>query len=343
MRLFLPCLFVLISPSVFAQWIRLENDSTRFADHINMHISDPNFGGVSGIEYVQERNKWYLITDGDGHGRPTYLFEIEGSEKDSFPRWDNAAAVTVGQVLGLTQAEAIRFDKKNFWVCTEQGIPRTDNQVIFEEGSIARLSENASSVETPLFQYTSTLDNRGYESLALAGQDTIATVSEWPMTGDGRYVRLKQMNCNNGPCQTLAEYAYELDINSCVGNGVALNGSEGNGISEILYIDNGRYLVLERCFDGQRISARLYETRISPENTNVAGTGFEALEKAGPFRPLPKQEVFNFNSIAGLKIDNLEGMTWGPDRKSIVLVSDNNYQKNTARQKTQWLVLKVVN
>lgn len=328
--------------NALAQSLELEYDAGRSRAQVGVADAAGTFGGVSGMEYVPQTNKWYFITDGDAPGRQSYLFEMTGSGADQLPQWTAADQAKRTALNGVTQAEAIRFDGKQFWICTEEEAgPEVKADSIFEKGYIGKLSEARSSVEKPLFEYTSALNNRGYEALALAGKDTVCAISEWPFVHDGRYARLTLMTCPDGGCKTIAEYAYELDINSCVREGSVVDGSVGNGISEMLYIGNGRFLMLERCFDRKSASAKLYETRITRQATNIHGQEFQYLGQSGPFRPLPKQEVFNFSLVKGLKTDNVEAMTWGPGRKTLLVMSDDNY-KSPVKQKTQWIVLKVI-
>lgn len=63
--------------------------------------------------------------------------------------------------------------------------------------------------------------------------------------------------------------------------------------------------------------------------------GVDALYDGGSpiaFTPMSKSELFVFENLVGLeldKIDNIEGMTFGPDlpdgRKTLVVVSDDNF------------------
>ena len=58
-----------------------------------------------------------------------------------------------------------------------------------------------------------------------------------------------------------------------------------------------------------------------------------------PFTPVDQHELFAFDDL-GIPIDNLEGMTFGPDlpdgRRTLVVVSDNNFSPG---QFTQLVVL----
>lgn len=111
-----------------------------------------------------------------------------------------------------------------------------------------------------------------------------------------------------------------------------------NGLAEIVALDNyGHLLGLERSFaTGQRgDDLRLYFI-----NTNGATDVSDLPSLAGQrYTPVEKTLLLDFNDL-GIYIDNLEGMTLGPDlldgQKSLLLVSDNNFAQT---QVTQFLAL----
>lgn len=142
----------------------------------------------------------------------------------------------------------------------------------------------------------------------------------------------------------VAEYVYE------VGPWAEPSGIFGvNGIVEVLPIDNaGTMLVMERSFSvggvlggGTGNAVALYEVS-AVGATDVLG--IDALYDGGSpiaLNPVTKDLRFAFDSL-GIPIDNIEGMTFGPDlpdgRRTLVIVSDNNF---SAGQFTQFIVLAV--
>jgi hypothetical protein len=99
-----------------------------------------------------------------------------------------------------------------------------------------------------------------------------------------------------------------------------------NGVSEVLMIDEARMLVLERAYaSGVGNSLRLYEI------DTRAGSDTLALERLTPenHRPAPKQLVADFAALGLSRLDNTEGLCWGPDlpdgRRLLVAVSDDNF------------------
>lgn len=111
-------------------------------------------------------------------------------------------------------------------------------------------------------------------------------------------------------------------------------GYTDNGVSEILMLDAERMLVLERAYSmGVGNSLRLYEidTRAGSDTLAVPRLA------AGEFRPVTKRLVADFAHLGLSRLDNTEGMCWGPrlpnGHRSLVVVSDDNF---SARQVTQF-------
>jgi hypothetical protein len=111
-------------------------------------------------------------------------------------------------------------------------------------------------------------------------------------------------------------------------------GYTDNGVSEILMLDADRMLVLERAYSmGVGNSLRLYEI------DTRAGSDTLALSRlaAGEYRPVRKRLVADFAHLGLSRLDNTEGMCWGPrlpnGHRSLVVVSDDNF---SARQVTQF-------
>ncbi len=142
----------------------------------------------------------------------------------------------------------------------------------------------------------------------------------------------------------VAEYVYEVDpwAEPSTIFGV-------NGVVEVLPIDNaGTMLVMERSFSVRGTLGGGTGNVVIINEISTAGAtntlGVEALFEDGEpvgVQPVSQRLVFAFDDL-GVPIDNIEGMTWGPTlpdgRRSLVIVSDNNFNAN---QFTQFVVLAV--
>lgn len=139
----------------------------------------------------------------------------------------------------------------------------------------------------------------------------------------------------------LAQYAYMLDaIRFAPGGRYA-----DNGLSEILAVDDRRLLALERSgvqgSDGVfKFHIRLYEMDVS-QASDIGR--IPSLETATDVTPAAKRLVLDFDTLGIDKVDNLEGVAWGPKlangHDSLVFISDNNFQPS---QVTQVLVFEVL-
>jgi len=133
----------------------------------------------------------------------------------------------------------------------------------------------------------------------------------------------------------LGQFAYPVDpIPGRPGGGKAAD----NGVSEVLALDERRLLVLERAAIQDDAGAFRNDIRL-----------YEAdLEGAGDVAPLPslkdaayvsmsKRLVANLGALMnGARIDNIEGMSWGPrlanGNRTLIFVSDDNFNKTQVTQ-----------
>ncbi|MWA05708.1 esterase-like activity of phytase family protein [Actinomadura sp. LD22] len=183
--------------------------------------------------------------------------------------------------------------------------------------------------------------NLGMEALAIAPH-TIAGMVEGPRYEDGppptvRQGAVTRLTVWSRQGKLRAQYAYRVDrlpVAPAPAGGVA-----DSGVSEILAIDDHRYLALERSWlQGVGYKVELYEfdTRGA---TNVLGRG--SLAKGRGYRPVRKHLVADLGRYAS-PTQNLEGMGWGPKLRSgertLVVCSDDNFD---AQEATEFLAFAV--
>lgn len=116
-------------------------------------------------------------------------------------------------------------------------------------------------------------------------------------------------------------------------------GEADNGVPEILMLDQFRMLVLERSYSpgaGNSLRVYLIDTRDGSDVLNVPAL------KAGQYTPVTKRLMANFDSFGLKKLDNTEGMTFGPrlpnGNRTLVFVSDDNFRGS---QITQFLAFEL--
>jgi CRISPR/Cas system CMR-associated protein Cmr1 (group 7 of RAMP superfamily) len=180
-----------------------------------------------------------------------------------------------------------------------------------------------------------TSDNRGIESLCFDDLNRLWFTFESSLSGTISFFQTPFDGTKNSYDFSKRKlFHYPFESKSCLKTDQIINGSLGNGITEILSYDTNKLLVMERCFDGFFVYMKLFVATI-PVEGNL----------------LSKQQIFDFslkNEFLGenhaLKPDNMEGMCWGRDddgHRILHVISDDNF--NPKRQRTLLLKLREIN
>lgn len=133
------------------------------------------------------------------------------------------------------------------------------------------------------------------------------------------------------------QYVYVTD--TVAENPVPPTAFSVNGLVELLPFNDQSLLAMERSFSvgapGTGNTVKLYTVRVGGA-TDV--DGLASLADARRVRPVRKELLLDLRDL-GIPLDNIEGMTLGPDlpdgRRSLIVVSDNNF---AATQFTQFLL-----
>lgn len=131
----------------------------------------------------------------------------------------------------------------------------------------------------------------------------------------------------------VAQYAYKID--PVPYPPVAPNTFKINGIPDIMYIGNNKFLAIERAYSqGRRPSdVRVYIADINGADDVSKNTSFveHPVQK-----PITKKLLFNFSTEINQLVFNIEGVTFGPrlpnGHQTLVFVTDNNFDKLQASQ-----------
>lgn len=335
-----------------------------------MQFRNTTVGGLSGIEYDPVKGVYYIISDDRSDRNPVrfYTAKIFITEKgiDSVQFLD---AVTIldknGQPypshekypLQTPDPEAIRYNPT-----TNQLLWSSEGERVANKRDTA-LQDPAIFIMTVDGKYISTFempDNMHSQSIekgprrngVFEGIDFInnnrylfASVEE-PLYEDGAragsgdstaWVRFIKFDTKNR--KPIAQYAYQIE--ALAHAPVQPGGFRVNGVSEILYIGNDQFIVMERSFSAGRNSnsIRLFlaDTRHAADVSSIP-----SLDPAPPVQPITKKLLLNMDEL-GIDVFNVEGMTIGPDlpngNKTLILVSDDNFSKE---QKTQFFLFEVL-
>ena len=315
-----------------------------------LHIEGTTVGGLSGIDYDPSRGEYLLISDDRSDFDPVRYYTARWPQQQAAPPeptgviqlqrpgggpWPGRRQAMAG--LPVPDPEALRLR------------PSTDTILWTSEGDIARGFGPA--------LYESTRDGRFLREFAMPpmflpdpakrrGPRDNLTFEGVALTPDGRFAWLGMENAliqdgpeptagaPGGPCrftQVDLETGRAVRQIAYVPDAIPLRplvpGTYAdNGVSEILMIDAHRMLVLERAYaTGTGNSLRLYEidTRAA---SDVLSTDTLA---PGNHRPAAKTLVADFAALGLSRLDNTEGMCWGPPlpdgKRMLVVVSDDNF------------------
>ena len=313
-----------------------------------MEFQGTTVGGLSGLDHDPATGTWVALCDDRSELQPARFYTLGVSLDERRFAVEVRAVSTLRNAAGqpfprrqlggeVVDPEAIRLLPRSagmLW--TSEGDYRANQSPTLRQARLDGTHVRDFDVPAQL-QFASrpgsgARDNNTFEGLALTPDARTAWVAmeaalqqDGPVPGVGR---------PGGPCRFTAfdvasgravrQLAYLPDA---VPHAPLLPGGfTDNGVSEILMIDAHRMLVLERAFSmGVGMSLRLYEidTRAASDTLSVP----RLVE--GGYRPASKQLVADFGTLGLSRLDNTEGMCWGPGlpngSRTLVCVSDDNF------------------
>lgn len=322
-----------------------------------LQVQGSTVGGLSAIDHDPASGTWVALSDDRSELQPArfYNLDIDVSEHGIGVRVRSATPLRQagggffpkrsagGEVVDPEGLRLLPGGRRLLW-CSEGDYPANQSPALREaltDGRHVRDFELPAHLQFASRPGTGPRPNHTFEGLALSPDARVAWVAmesalqqDGPEPGVGRPggpCRITAFDLTTG--RALRQVAYLPDA---VPHAPALPGGYvDNGISEILMLDAARMLVLERAYSmGVGNSLRLYEIDVR--------TGSDTLQQArlepGGFRPVAdKRLVADFAHLGLSRLDNTEGMCWGPPlangRRTLVVVSDDNF---SSRQVTQF-------
>jgi len=323
-------------------------------------------GGLSGLDFDPLSQRFVVISDDPSKRQPArfYTLRIDPSrfshEADpGFEAIRFLAVTTLTDFSGRPYAEgevdpeAIRFSlEPGRIVWTSEGNARRAVPPAITESGLDGRALRALPIPGHFLpkEGRGVRHNLAFESLAIH-RDTArlyigtenALHQDGPVadTGQGSPVRILLHEA--ATTRRLSEHVLEVDAVPLDAALPALlrplHSFRTNGLVELLATADGQVLALERSFvPGAGNGARLYRIDFG-EASDVAG--FDTL-KAVTYRPAKKTLLLDFSAL-GVRIDNLEGMSWGPPspdgHPTLIFVSDDNFG---AGQVTQFLAFEII-
>ncbi|MBV5275933.1 MAG: esterase-like activity of phytase family protein [Lamprocystis purpurea] len=318
-------------------------------------------GGLSGIDYDPRRGTFVAISDDRSQIDAARFYRLAIDLTDGQLASADVRFLDVTTLLDETGApfapssldpESIRIardGKSLFW--TSEGdagnlIAPFVRQMTWG-GRFVRELRTPEKFAPTADQSAGIRNNLAFESLTLSpGGDRLFTATENALYQDGPAASLATGSpvrvLEYGPPnkQPLREFIYQTDPVADAPD--PTDGFSTNGLVEMLALDTGRFLMLERSFSvgrGNRIKLFESDTRGA---TDVARR-FSILDGRTP-QPMRKRLLLDFGRLPGVILDNVEGMTFGPrlanGSRTLIFVSDNNFSPDG--QFTQFLAFKVV-
>ncbi len=300
-------------------------------------------GGLSGLDRLPGGD-YLAISDDKGDGRPPrfYRLSITLDPVRHRMRVRLNGQVSLRDAHGtpfptdrsVVDPEAIRHARGNNVYWSSEGTWSADparrvQPAIYESDATGRILRRFSLPAAYLYDDNRTLgavSNGVIEGLAVGPQGTVYAINEAPAYQDGQADggstpvmrhRLTSFDPKSG--KPLHQYLYEVP-------------GGRYSVSELLAIDDRHFLSIERIlpFDARKgVMARIVLSGIADRTTDILSC--PALTSC-PAVPMTRAVLLDLpERYQGRKIDNLEGMAWGPrlrdGRRTLIVEADDNFSK----------------
>ncbi|MCH9651816.1 MAG: esterase-like activity of phytase family protein [Deltaproteobacteria bacterium] len=314
-----------------------------------MDFDDTRVGGLSGIVYYPSANLYFAISDDRSERAPARFYSLRIGLEDGrlAPGGVSITGVTRLQDEGdrlfrpLTiDAEGIALAPSGSLFISSEGFAREQ-----EPPFVREFSSNGTSLgRLPIprrFRPTrgensGIYHNLGFESLALTPDGAfLFTATENGLIQDGPKADLsvaspsRILRFDLARRKLVNEYLYWVEpVNA---ESVPPGGLQTRGLVELIAISSNRLLALERAYSaGVGHTVALYNVALDDADDISERFQVDPLS----IRPVRKELLFDFADL-NIPLDNIEGMTFGPDlpdgRKTLLFISDDNFsdeQKN---------------
>ncbi len=322
----------------------------------NLQVDGTKVGGLSGIDYHD--GEYYLVCDQPSNPR-IYKAEIPLINR-------SIDTVLITEVIELNKNEAffkqhtpdlegIRFDAESeaLVLSAEGSIQNAKDPSVFEISTDGRF---LSAYKIPdYFKATGEQKPRNngvFEGLAESiDRSGYWVAMELPLEKDGREPKIYPTNSpvritkfNKKSQSAESQFTYKLDGISKL----PINWFAVNGVTEILEYAENKFLVLERAYSAGYGSNGNTVKIFDVDATKATNTLEMDILTKNSYQEAEKRLVFDFKSVKNFltkeTIDNIEGMTFGPElpngKKSLILVSDDNFS-SFSEQITQFILLEL--
>ncbi len=316
-------------------------------------------GGLSSWAYDDARDVYYAISDDQGGNftptsTPARVYTLRVNLSDGSLDPGDVTVVDVTTLLGTNgqplpdrslDPEGLALTRQDTWIVTSEGIPPAIAPFVRE---FDLSGHQVAELPVPTAFLPSTDGTRGvrfnlgFESAAVApngqflfvgAENAVAQDGPAASLTTGSKARLLRYNLQTGRVDR--QYVYPTD--PVAEAPVPAGLFTVNGLVELLPLNNQFLLAMERSFSvGAGNTIRIYRVAL-PGATDVNGA--DDLDQLSGIRTAQKTLVLDLDDLVeefGLTLDNIEGMTLGPQlpdgRQSLLLVSDNNFTPGQVSQ-----------
>ena len=334
----------------------------------DLMVKNTRVGGLSGLTYDRQRDRFYAISDDRGEQAPARFYTLKLNLDKTNPQQVKFKQVDITDVTllknsngetyprGETDTEAIALTPQSSVFISSEGdrnknIPPFINEFDLKTGKVKQAlpipqrylpnTESKRGVQNNLafegisLSPTGTLPASG-EALRLFAATESALMQDKEVTKVGNNGKIPGAKNRwlhyliSDRAEIISEHLYQLDSPPL--------GAIEHGLPEIQSIDtSGHFLTLERSFGLFGFRAKLFQTTMAGATDTSKIASFKGNTT---IQPIQKQLAFDLQQL-NIYIDNLEGMALGsrlPDgSQTLLLVSDNNF---SSRQITQFLLFK---
>lgn len=335
-----------------------------------MEAQGQTFGGISGIDYDEARNVFYLLSDDRSQNGPARFYTARMSiTANDLGKPEILSVTTIKRPDGALHGDA-KTDPQNVLdpesIRLRRGISLSgvvEDVLLWTSEGDKRLGLSPFVREMrldgtfirelpthPMFAMRSgqsgSRDNLSFEGMALAPDGKSVWVAmegalyedgaTASIDGGGGPIRFTQYDVSTG--KAMRQVAYALD--AIPHRPIPPTGFADNGVPEILMLDEHRMLVLERSFSqGVGNSIRIYVIDVRDGSDTLSVPNLNATNH----RAARKTLVINFDTLNLMRLDNTEAMSFGPrlpnGNRTLLVASDDNFN---ARQINQFLAFEIL-
>lgn len=336
----------------------------------NLNYKSTTVGGLSGIDYDKVHDVYYLISDDRSAINPArfYTAKVYFNEK----KIDSVVLVKVTTLLQQSgvaypsskedpshtpDPEALRYDavrKQMIWTSEGERIVR-EKDTVLENPAITCISVDGKYIDTfPLpFNLRMNATEKGpRQNGVLEGMSfsrdfkTLFVNVEEPLYEDGpradltdNHPLIRIYRFDMGSKKNTGQYAYQLD--RVAYPAIPADKFMVNGIPDILSVTDKKLIVLERSFSTGRLPCTIKIFMADLEEATDVKENISLIQTP-PAKLVTKKLLLNMDSL-GIYVDNVEGVTFGPNlpngHKTLLLVTDNNF---AAFEKTQFFLFEII-